>query len=190
MLILILGLVLLLGAHVLTSFRATRAGLIERYGLPAYRGAYSVVSTLGLILIVWGFAHYRAGDWVQLWTPPAWGRHIAMLLVWIAFVALATAHAKASRIKGWLRHPMVMGVMAWAFAHLLANGDIGGLVLFGSFLAWAVYDRVAVAARGDAGAPPLDHFARGDLIALVAGTALYVLVLFLHPALFGVQVLR
>ncbi len=190
MLIMILGLVLLLGTHVLTTFRTTRAELIERYGLKAYRAAYSLASLAGLALIVWGFGRYRAEGWVQLWTPPAWGRHLAMLLVWFAFVALATAHAKASRIKGWLRHPMVIGVTAWALAHLLANGDLGGLVLFGSFLAWAIYDRVAVAARGDAGAPQLADFARGDAIALGAGTALYALILVLHPTLFGVSVLR
>jgi uncharacterized membrane protein len=188
--ILILGLVLFLAPHILTSFRDTRAELIKRFGQRAYRTVYAIVSTLGFALIVFGFSHYRADDFTQLWTPPAWGRHVAMLLVWIAFIAFASANPKPSRIKGWLRHPMLAGLMAWALAHLLANGDLGGLVLFGAFLAWAVYDRIAVASRGDAGAAPLDHFTRSDGIAVAAGTALYVLMLFLHPVLIGVPVLH
>ncbi|HMK89010.1 MAG TPA: NnrU family protein [Methylocystis sp.] len=88
-----------------------------------------------------------------------------------------------------LRHPTLVAVKSWALAHLLANGDLGGMILFGSFLAWGVYDRIAVKSRGDLGAERLASFTRGDAIALGAGTALYALILFLHPWLFGVCVL-
>jgi uncharacterized membrane protein len=190
MLILILGIVIFLGVHVLATFRGARAALIERYGLQTYKGAYAVIAGVGLALIIWGFGRYRADGIVQIWNPPAGMRHIAMPLVWFAFVALASRRAPPSRIRGMLRHPTLVAVKSWAAAHLLANGDLGGMLLFGSFLAFAVYDRIAVKRRGDLGAPRLDAFTKGDAIALGAGTALFALVLLLHPYLFGVAVLR
>jgi uncharacterized membrane protein len=190
MTLLILGIAIFLGVHSLASFRETRARLIERYGLSRYKTVYSLVAAIGLGLIIFGFGSYRAAGMIQLWSPPPWTRHIAMPLVWFAFVALASGRAPPSRIRGWLRHPMLVGVKSWALAHLLVNGDIGGMVLFGSFLAWAVYDRIAVKKRGDMGAERLNTFTRGDAIAVGAGTAVYVLVLLLHPWLFGVSVLR
>lgn len=188
--ILILGIVVFLGVHTFASFRETRTRLIERFGLKTYKSAYSLVALLGLALIVYGFTLYRASGLVPVWTPPAWTRHLAMPLVWFAFVALASRRAPASRIRGWLRHPTLVAVKSWALAHLLVNGDLGGMILFGSFLAWAVYDRISVKGRGDQGAPRLAEFTRGDAIALGAGTAIFAAILFLHPWLFGVSVLR
>ncbi|MEF3365845.1 NnrU family protein [Methylocystis sp. 9N] len=190
MLVLILGIVVFLGVHTLAAFRETRAGLIERYGLQNYKRAYALVAAIGLLLIIVGFIRYRAEGLIYVWTPPSWGRHVAMPLVWFAFVALASRRAPPGRIRGWLRHPTLVAVKSWALAHLLVNGDLGGMILFGSFLAWGVFDRISVKRRGDAGAPRLDAFTRGDAIALGAGTAIYVLLLFLHPYLFGVAVLR
>ncbi|QGM97814.1 NnrU family protein [Methylocystis parvus] len=190
MLILILGIALFLGAHVFSTLRGARAKIIEQYGLNAYKGAYSAVALLGLILIVYGFSRYRAEGMVHIWDPPTWARHVAMPLVWFAFVALASRRAPPSRIRGWLRHPTLVAIKSWAAAHLLANGDLGGMILFGSFLAFGVYDRIAVKRRGDEGAPRLDAFTRGDAIALGAGTALFAVVLLAHPYLFGVAVLR
>ena len=112
-----------------------------------------------------------------------------MPLVWFAFVAFAARRAPAGRIKGWLRHPMLVAIKAWALAHFLVNGDLGGMVLFSSFLAFGVYDRISVKRRGDQGAPRLDHFTKGDAIAVGVGTVAYALVLLLHPYLFGVAVL-
>jgi uncharacterized membrane protein len=151
---------------------------------------HSLTSLVGLVLIVYGFGQYRAHDWVQVWTPPAADRHITMLLMWLAFISLAAMGKNPSRIRGWLRHPMLVAVKIWALAHLLANGDLGGMVLFGSFLAWAVWDRIAVKRRGDIGAARLDHFTKSDAIVVVAGTLAYVAMLFLHPVLIGVSVLR
>jgi uncharacterized membrane protein len=187
---LILGLVLFLGVHTLTTFRETRASLVTGYGEGPYKGAYSLISVIGLGFIIYGFATYRASGLIPVWSPPTWTRHLAMLLVWIAFVALASRRAPPSRIRGWLRHPMLVAVKSWALAHLLVNGDLGGMILFGSFLAWAVYDRITVKRRGDRGAERLAAFTRGDAVAVGAGTAIYALVLMLHPWLFGVAVLH
>jgi uncharacterized membrane protein len=190
MFLLVLGLVLFLGAHVFTTFRAPRARLVQRLGENGYKGLYSLVALAGLVLICWGFSRYRAEGWVQLWNPPGWTRHLAMTLMWFAFVAIAASGGPPSRIKGWLRHPMLVSVKIWALAHLLANGDLGGLLLFGSLLAWAVYDRIAVKRRGDMGAPRLAAFTRADAITVAAGTAAYVAMIFLHPILIGVSVLQ
>ena len=190
MLILIAGIIVFLGAHTFTTFRDSRAGVIATLGANGYRGLYSVASLVGFVLIVYGFGQYRAHDWVQIWTPPEADRHITMLLMWFAFISLAAMGKRPGRIRGWVRHPMLVAVKIWALAHLLANGDLGGMLLFGSFLAWAVWDRIAVKRRGDVGAARLDHFTKSDAIVVVAGTIAYVAMLFLHPMLIGVSVLR
>jgi uncharacterized membrane protein len=188
MLVLALGIVVLLGAHVLTTFRETRTGLIEQFGAGPYRIAYSLASIVGFILIVWGFSRYRADGLIQIWDPPAWTRHVTITLMWFAFIALAAMNPAPGRIRGWLRHPMLVAIKIWALAHLLANGDAGGMLLFGSFLAFAVYDRIAVKRRGDLGAAPVKSFTRADAITLGAGTAAYIAMIFLHPVLLGVPV--
>jgi len=189
MLILFLGIVVFLGAHTLTTFRDVRADLIGRFGVGPYKIAHSVASVIGFVLIAWGFSRYRAEDWVQVWNPPAGLRHLTITLMWFAFVALAAMGRSPGRIRGWLRHPMLVAIKIWALAHLLANGDLGGMILFGSFLAWAVFDRIAVKRRGDAGAPRIASFTRADAIALGAGTVAYVAMIFLHPYLIGVPVI-
>ena len=189
MLILILGIAIFLGVHIFATFRGARATAIERIGLARYKSVYALIAATGLTLIIYGFIRYRAEGMIPIWQPPQGMRHLAMPLVWFAFVALASRRAPASRIRGWLRHPTLVAVKSWALAHLLVNGDLGGMILFGSFLAFAVYDRIAVKRRGDQGAPRLDAFTRGDAIAVGAGTAIFVTILFLHPWLFGVSVL-
>jgi uncharacterized membrane protein len=163
--------------------------LIDRVGAAPYRGLHSLVSLVGFVLIVWGFSRYRADGLIQLWTPPTWTSHLAIVLMWFAFVSLACMSPAPGRIRGWLRHPMLVGIKIWALAHLLANGDAGGMLLFGSFLAWAVFDRIAVKRRGDIGAPRIASFTRADAIALGAGTVAYVAMIFLHPILIGVPVI-
>jgi uncharacterized membrane protein len=189
MLILFIGIVVFLGVHSLTTFRETRTRLIERLGLWPFKSIYSLVSLAGFALIVWGFSRYRAEGLITLWTPPAWTRHLTMLLMWFAFVALACMNPAPGKIRGWLRHPMLVAIKIWALAHLLANGDAGGLLLFGSFLAWAVFDRIAVKRRGDMGAPRIAPFTRADATALGVGTLAYVAMIFLHPVLIGVPVI-
>jgi uncharacterized membrane protein len=150
---------------------------------------FSVASVIGFVLICWGFSLYRAQGWVQVWDPPIWTRHLTISLMWFAFVALAAMGKRPSRIRGWLRHPMLVAIKIWALAHLLANGDLGGMILFGSFLIWAVVDRISEKRRGDLGAPRVPGFTSGDGIILVAGTVAYVAMIFLHPYLIGVSVL-
>ena len=118
MTILLLGLLIFLGVHTLTTMRERRAGLIGRFGAGAYKGVYSIVSLIGLALIVYGFGAYRAGGYIPVWEPPTWTRHLAILIVWIAFIALAAAYAPAGKIKGALKHPMLVGVKAWALAQI------------------------------------------------------------------------
>jgi uncharacterized membrane protein len=187
MAILILGLVLFLGIHTLTTMRTARAAVIGRLGEGPYKGLYSLISAVGLVLIVWGFGRYRSAGYIQVWNPPFAIFHpIALVLLWFAFVALASAYAPPSKIKAALRHPMLVAVKTWALSHLLVNGDLGSMLLFGALLAWAVYDRIAAKRRGDAGAPPVAGFGRNDAIVVAVGTVAYFAVLWLHESLIGV----
>jgi uncharacterized membrane protein len=187
MLVLIIGIVVFLGVHTLPTRREWRAKQIARFGLQMYKGLYSLASLLAFALLVWGFSRYRAEGLIGLWTPPSWTRALAIALMWPALVALACMNPAPSRIRGWLRHPMLAAVMIWALAHVLANGDAGGMLLFASFLAWAAYDRISVAQRGDLGAARLSSFTRADAVALAVGTLAYAALIFLHPWLFGVS---
>jgi len=187
--ILILGIVVFLGAHTFTTMREARGRAVAAMGEGPYKIAYSVVSLVGFALIVWGFHRYREGGLIPLWYPPIWTRHLTISLMWFAFVALACMNPAPGRIRGWLRHPMLVAIKIWALAHLLANGDLGGMVLFGSFLAWAVFDRIAVKRRGDMGAPRLARFTRADAVDLGVGTVAYVAMIALHPVLIGVNVM-
>jgi uncharacterized membrane protein len=189
MLVLILGIIVFLSVHSLPIFRETRALLIERFGLGPFKVFYSLVAAIGFALIVWGFHLYRAGGLIAVWTPPTWMRHVTILLMWFAFVAVACMNPAPGLIRGWLRHPMLVAIKIWALAHLLINGDAGGILLFGSFLGWAVFDRIAVKRRGDLGAPRIKSFTRADGIALGLGTVAYVAMIALHPFLIGVSVI-
>lgn len=186
----ILGLVLFLGVHVLTSLREPRASLVNAMGEGAYKGVYSLVSAAGLALIVWGFAHYRATGWIDVWTPPTAFRHITVALMLPAVILVAASYIRG-RIYTTLKHPMLAGVKLWAFAHLLANGDLGSIILFGSFLGWAVYDRISLKRRADAGAPPIPvGGVTNDLIAVAVGIIAYLALAFaFHPVVIGVPVM-
>jgi uncharacterized membrane protein len=185
--LLILGLVLFLGIHTLTTMRGARAAVIGRLGEGPYKGLYSLVSAVGLVLIVWGFSSYRSGGYIRVWDPPVAIFHpIALILLWFAFVALAATYAPPGKIKSLLRHPMLVAVKAWALSHLLVNGDLGSMLLFGGLLAWAVYDRIALKRRGDMGAPPVQGFKAADAIVILIGTVAYVAVFWLHDTLIGV----
>lgn len=144
--ILVLGLLIFHANHLFVTARGARAAAIARVGLPVYRVLFSLVSTVGLILIVWGFAQYRAHGWIDIWQPPAFMRHITVGLMLIA-VILLTAQFIPSHIKAWTKYPALLAIKIWAFAHLLANGDLGSILLFGSFLAWAVYARISAKRR-------------------------------------------
>ena len=189
MLVLVIGLVIFFAIHLVPSNAAMRDGLIARFGLTGYKAIFGIVSLIGFALIVVGFAKLQMhpGKNPQLWVPPLWTRHLAVGLMWPAIIALVAAYVP-SRIHTMLKHPMLVAIKIWALAHLLANGDLGALVLFGSFLAFAVYDRISVkrrAAPGPLGTKTGPWY--NDLIVLGAGTALYlVFLLWLHQLLIGV----
>jgi uncharacterized membrane protein len=186
----ILGLVLFLGAHTFTTQRQARARAIAATGEGTYKIVYTLVSLAGLALIVWGFAHYRATDWIQVWTPPKALKHLNALLMLPAVILVAAAYIRG-RIYATLKHPMLAGVKLWAVGHLLANGDLGGIILFGSFLAWAVFDRISLKRRTDVGGPPIPVGGIGnDLIAVAVGVAAYLALAFaFHPVVIGVPVM-
>jgi uncharacterized membrane protein len=169
--------------------RGERAALVARLGENTYKILYSIVSFVGIALIVWGFAAYRATEWINVWYPPVWMRHLAALLVWPAMIMLVAAYARGNIYKK-LKHPMLAGVKLWALAHLLANGDLGSIILFGSILAWAVYDRISLKRRTDPGAPPIPvGGTHQDIIAVVGGSVLYVLLATIfHRYVIGVPV--
>ncbi len=187
--ILIAGIIIFLGVHSFTAYRKSRLASIAWFGTLGYKGIHSLVSLIGFGCIVWGFSRYRTDGLVQIWAPPVWAGHLTIVLMWFAFVSLACMNPAPGRIRGWLRHPMLVAVKIWALAHLLANGDLGGMLLFGSFLAWAVFDRIAVKQRGDIGAYRIDSFTRADAIALGVGTVAYAAMILLHPVLIGVPVI-
>src|ERR1700691_2657493 len=189
LLVMILGLVLFLGVHVLTIQRALRARLIAAWGEGGYKSGYSVVSLLGLVLIVWGFADYRAAGMWQVWTPPAVLKHVTVALMLPAVILVVASYIRG-RIYLAVKHPMLAGVKLWAAAHLLANGDLGSIILFGSFLAWAVFDRISLQRRADAGGPPIPVGAWGnDVIAVAVGIVVYLALAFaFHPVVIGVPV--
>ena len=183
----ILGLVVFLGTHVFVTMRDHRAAVVARIGEWRYRGLFSLVSIVGIVLIGYGFAAYRAAGPIMVWYPPGWTRHSVVALMWPASICVAAAYIPGN-IKRVLKHPMLVGVKTWAFAHLCANGDLGGIILFGSVLAWAVYDRITLKHRKDAGAPPIPvGGAKNDIIAIVVGTTIYLALGFVfHPVVIGV----
>src|SRR5216683_7247834 len=184
--ILVLGLIAFLGAHVFVTLRAPRAALVKRIGEGPYKGLMSLVSLAGLILIGYGFGQYRATGWIDVWSPPPWTYYVTQLLMWPASICVVAAYSRGNIWRA-LKHPMLVGVKTWAVAHLISNGDLGSIVLFGSFLAWAGYDRITLKRRTDAGAPPIPAGGlRNDIIALVVGTVLYLaLGLVFHPLVIG-----
>jgi len=183
----ILGLVIFLGAHSFVSMRDRRAALIAKIGEWPYRGLFSLVSIVGIGLIAYGFASYRAAGLIVVWNPPAWTRQIVVALMWPASIMFVAAYIPGD-IKRVLKHPVLVSVKTWAFAHLCANGDLGGIILFGAVLAWAVYDRITLKRRSDPGGPPIPLGGRkNDIIAIVVGTIVYLaLGLVFHPIVIGV----
>jgi uncharacterized membrane protein len=189
MTMLILGLILFLGVHstriVADGWRASVRG---RIGELPWKGIYSLVSIVGFVLIIWGFSLARQQP-VQLWALPRGMRHVAALLTLVAFVLLAATYVPRNAIKARLHHPMVLGVKAWALAHLLANGNLADVVLFGSFLAWAVFSFRAARQRDRAA--HTDYPAgttAGTVTTVVVGLAAWALFAFwAHGLLIGIR---
>jgi uncharacterized membrane protein len=187
--VMILGLVLFLGIHVFITRRDARADVIAQIGEGGYKIGFSVISLLGLALIIWGFATYRATGWIDVWYPPLWIKHLTIALMLPAVIMVAASYIRG-RIYTTLKHPMLAGIKLWALSHLLANGDLGSIILFGSFLAWAVFDRISLKRRADSGAPPIPVGGVGnDAIAVAVGLVAYLALGFaFHPVVIGVPV--
>jgi uncharacterized membrane protein len=182
------GLAIFFATHYFSAFRSrAEGGLAHRLGRGPYMGLYSVLTLVGFVLMVWGFANLK--PWVPLWNPPTWTRQVAMLVMVPAIVLIVAAYVPTGFIKKAVRHPMLAAVMLWAFAHLIANGDLASILLFGAFLVYSVVDRIAVNKRGDVGAANADPNILGDLLAIAVGGGLYAAIIYyLHPLLFGVPV--
>jgi uncharacterized membrane protein len=173
LLVLVLGLIVFLGAHVFTTQRGPRAAVIKAVGEWPYKGLYSVVSIVGIVLIGKGFGMYYSAGPIDIWHPPAWTRHIPEALMLPACILIAAAYLRG-RIKQVVKNPMLEGVKTWAVAHLTANGDLGGIILFGSVLAWAVYDGITLKYRTDPGGPPIPQGGlTNDIAAVIVGLILY-----------------
>jgi uncharacterized membrane protein len=189
MLILLLGLVLFLGTHsVRIAADGARSRFIATRGPLAWKGVYSVVAIAGFVLICVGFGQARQAP-VVLWSPPRWTHDIAALLTLLAFILLVAAYVPANGIKARVKDPMILAVKCWAAGHLLANGTLADIVLFGGFLVWAVFDFRAVRGRRRAGTePPVAPGRAGrTAITVVAGALAWVLFAFqLHQSLIGV----
>lgn len=186
MLLLIAGMLLFIVAHLVPTQPELRAGLAARWGERPLKGVIALLSLAGLALVVIGWMKLGAhpGKNPVLWVPPVWTRHIAMALMLPAFILLVAAYIP-SRIRTAVKHPMLAAVKLWALAHLLANGDLASLVLFGGFLAFAIYDRISVKRRGS-GPVPGSTSGMNDVVVVALGTGLYLLMLFWgHEALFG-----
>ncbi|KVM05672.1 NnrU [Burkholderia ubonensis] len=189
MLVLILGLVIFLGVH---STRIVadgwRSATIARIGERGWKGGYAIASIAGFVLIVWGYGLARA-DASFLWAPPVGVRHLTGVLTALAFVLIAAAYVPGNRIKGLVGHPMLAGVMVWAVAHLLANGTLHAVVLFGAFFAWSLVDFLASRARDrrDGVRYPAGNTSRNVVTLAVGLVAWAGFALFLHGWLIGVR---
>lgn len=189
MTLLILGLIIFLGVHsirlVAPSWRELQ---MQRRGVLAWKGFYTLVSLLGLVLIVYGYGQARMES-VLLWALPAWTRHLAALLMLLSFICVAAAYIPGNVIKARIGHPMLIGVKTWAFAHLLSNGTLADLVLFGSFLLWSILQFRASRRRDKLNGTVYAHLSiTRDVLVLVLGVAgTGVFALFLHQMLIGVR---
>jgi uncharacterized membrane protein len=187
--LLILGLIVFLGAHSLRIFADSwRSAQIARIGENPWKGLYSLVSIAGFVLLIWGYGRARAAT-IVLWQPPSWTHYLAALFVLIAFVLVVAAYVRGTRIKSALHHPMILGVKSWAFGHLIANGTLADVVLFGSFLVWAIVDFAASRRRDRvAGTVYPAGTAARDAIAIAIGVAAWaVFTFYLHERWIGVR---
>ena len=189
MLLLILGLILFLGMHSARLFAANkRASFIAAKGPLAWKGLYALVSIVGFVLIIYGYGQARMSP-TWLWISPVWTRHLAALLTIPAFILIVATYVPGSCIKARVGHPMLLGVKFWALAHLIANGSLADLLLFGGFLAWATAlfvvsrkrDRAAGVSYGK-GKPVMDAVV--VVVGLVAWAAF---AFYLHGAWIGVK---
>ena len=184
MLVLVAGLVLFLGVHSLRLIPGARDKLEDQLGATPYKLGYTVISLLGFALIIYGkiIAHPP----VVIWYPPVWTRHLAFTLVPLALILIVSAYAPG-HIRRWVRHPMLAGTMLWAFGHLLANGELSAVLLFGSFFIWSLITFIASWLRETP--PPIVKGWGGDLTAIILGVLAALILMNIHMYLFGVAII-
>ncbi len=190
MALLVIGLALFFSPHLIPTQPHIRHALVDRWGLNIYKGAFSVASLIGLGLIIVAFSEVRyLSSNIQLWNPPVWTRHLAFLIMLPAMVLLVAAYVP-SRLRTAAKHPMLVAIKLWALGHLLANGDLAAVLLFGSFLAYAVFDRISLKRRSVGPPPNLSNGITNDVLVVVLGVVLFVFMLTIgHARLIGVPLL-
>ena len=188
MTIFIAGLAIFFGLHIFSATRPRDPGkdLKAKLGYGPFMGLYSLISLIGLVLIIYGFGAARGAG--VLYTPPASLAHINLLLTIPALILLVASQIPAGRIKKVTKHPMLLAIKFWALGHLLANGELNSVLLFGSFLAFAVFDRIMVKRRGDNGpGPDATLNPMMDVVSVIVGIGAWAAIaMWLHPILFGV----
>ncbi len=184
MILLVIGMTVFFLIHLLPSLVSFRQSLIHKLGLSAYKGIFALIAAAALVLIVIGKIQ---ADYVALWLLPAWTRYLTILLVFISFILFPAAQMPGN-IKRYTRHPMLWGVVFWSIGHLLANGDLSSLVLFGGFLVFALLNMLSANLRGAQLQQQILPL-RKDLIVIGAGIGVFIVLFFLHPYLFNARIL-
>ncbi len=182
---LVAGLIIFFAVHAVPMIQKLRTAIADKIGLVMYQALFALASFVGLVLLVRG---YGAATHLTLWDPPEWGIHATFLLMLPVFPLLVSAYLPG-KLRQWIPHPMLLAVKIWAVAHLIANGDLASLLLFGSFLAYGVIDLISIKRRQRAkGVVPKTGPLLNDGIATVVGLALYAgMILWGHGALIGVS---
>ena len=173
MAVLVLGLIVFFAPHLFSMFRGVRGRLVDRLGEGPYKGLYSVIVLIGLVLLVMGYADAPR---IGIWMPPLWMQHLTMLLMLPVFILLVAANMPG-HIKAKVKNPLLIATKTWALAHLLINGDLASILLFGMFLVFGVVDLIAVKRTGRSSvvtAPKAVY----DVVAVLAGLGIYALIVF------------
>jgi uncharacterized membrane protein len=178
--ILVLGAVVFIGVHLVPALGATRSRLVDRLSLNGYKLLFTLLSLVGIALMIWGKSK---APHTSIWLPPAWGHDVAMIIMFPSMVLLAVAKLPTN-IKRFTPHPMMWGFILWSFAHLLANGDLASIILFGSI---GIYSIIAIISANQRGARPSGATvsAYRETVAIGFGVLVYLVMLYLHPYLFG-----
>ena len=179
------GLALFVVLHLIPSVPPLRAALVARMGEMTYRGVFALVAVASLVMVVRGFSE---ASYEPLYSPPDWGRHAAMGVVPVALVLFAAANMP-THIRAAVRHPMLLGLLLWALAHLAANGDLRTVALFGTFAGFAVVAAVSAVARGKRPAVDKPPRLALDAAAVVSGLVVAGLLAYFHGSLFGIPIL-
>ncbi|MBB87771.1 NnrU family protein [Abyssibacter sp.] len=184
MIALLIGLVVFLGVHLVPTRPALRGGLQDRLGQGGYKGLFSIVAAIGLVLIIWGKAE---APFIAIWNPPVWTRHVPLALMPIALILLVAAYVP-NNLRRVVKHPMLAAVKLWALVHLLANGDLASMLLFAAFLAFAVVDVISAKKRATAPVRPRVN-PMLDVLTVIIGLVAYMGLMHAHGHLFGVPVI-